>query len=555
MTSPLPSIVFLLFAASLGAQIAPPQGAENPYNFPDWHADFPGQLDLPTRNPGRYYDRTRTQAIEKVVANLQGNTRREVWQMATEFFYRAPEEAIRPLIAAMDRAGLQPGPGDDLMINCIEAMGRMGDERFDDALQRAMENTKPAVRQAAYAALTTSGSKASIKKSFRFFMHMDGRTRQSWLRAARVRLGADAVPMFAQLMTPELPGPVRDQVLQETLKLSDQQAAEVLRGIWPHAVGEFKIIIAGVLHAAGEPAGTAFLHQVLRGEDPGPLPRAVSSAAHGGLGELREDVVRLQMHPRPEVRLAVVQAIANVPGEDIDKSLEVLADPNEVWDIKATALRALTARGKTDAVTALLDDLETASGTRLDLVMNLLAASGDARAMPLLQRRFLEAPPGYGRPFLQAMAMSRCPAAFDPLVAAFLGPVVAVSDSNRNGGTLTTLNYVPTLLLNLPGIDDRMLELWGKLPKDDYRRRARILSTLNGLAAERDDKAQKDKLLAPLRSVLFDRGESGQMRIWALSLLLRKSLEFDEAMRLRRDREDESAPMQAFLNDFLLEYF
>lgn len=540
-------------AAPTPMTTAAPTG-QNPYGFQDWHADFPGEIDQPTRNPGRYYDRNRTQAIEKVVANLQGNTRREVWQMATEFFYRAPESAVEPLIEAMDRAALDPSMG-DLMVNCIEAMGKMGDERFDDALQRALENDKLAVRQAAYAALATSGKLETIEKSFRFFAQMDGRARKSWLHAARLRLGARAVPMFKQLMTPQWPGPIRDLVLTETLLMPPAQAAEVLQDIWPHAVGDFKTIIAGVLHASGDPAGTAFLHAVLRGEDPGPIPQAVRSAARGELGELKEDVLLLSMHPRPEVRLAVTQVLAPLPGDDIDKALETLADPNELWDIKTVALRALTQRGKGEVVASLLDDLKAATGTRLDLVMNLLAASGDARALPLMRQRFEQAAPGQGRPFLQAMAHSRSPAAFAPLAQIFLGPEIPVSDSNRNGGVLTTKNYVPTLLLNLPDIDAPLLQLWQQVPREDYVRRALLLNVLNGVAAETQDAARKRQLLQPLRTVLFDRGENSQLRLWALTLQLRKSLTFDEAMQLARGREDETAPMRAYLNDFLLDYF
>ena len=83
---------------------------QNParYGFATWHADYPVPLDLPTPNLAPVYQRSRRQALERVAANLQGNTRREVWLMATDFFARAPEDAVEVLVGVMDRAFGQP---------------------------------------------------------------------------------------------------------------------------------------------------------------------------------------------------------------------------------------------------------------------------------------------------------------------------------------------------------------------------------------------------------------------------------------------------------------
>ncbi|MGA0871154.1 MAG: hypothetical protein ACO3UM_19670 [Planctomycetota bacterium] len=45
-----------------------------------WHEDFPGAPKRPhvsPRRPGGFYDRTPRQAVEQVVANLQGNCSRD----------------------------------------------------------------------------------------------------------------------------------------------------------------------------------------------------------------------------------------------------------------------------------------------------------------------------------------------------------------------------------------------------------------------------------------------------------------------------------------------
>ncbi|MEO6597607.1 MAG: HEAT repeat domain-containing protein, partial [Planctomycetota bacterium] len=216
-------------AQTAPAQAAPAQG--NPYNLKPFHADFPVVLDYPARL-GLEYDRTRRQVLERLAANLQGNVRREAWHLATEFFWRAPEDAVEPLVAAMDRVFGNPAL-DDVVKNCVEAMGKMANEELDVPLQRALEHSNPNVRQAAFAALATSGKASTLPNMAAWFERMDGRARAAWLRSLRVRLGAEATPIFKQLMMADYQSAVRDQVLRETLQLPAANAAEILRGRWP----------------------------------------------------------------------------------------------------------------------------------------------------------------------------------------------------------------------------------------------------------------------------------------------------------------------------------
>src|SRR5436190_12176107 len=109
--------------------VAPaPAGDANPYRLAPFHADFPIPLEYPPR-AGLEYDRTRNQILERLAANLQGNVRREAWLSAQEFFWHAPDDAVEPLVEAMDRAFGNPSIG-DVVKNCVEAMGRMGNERL-----------------------------------------------------------------------------------------------------------------------------------------------------------------------------------------------------------------------------------------------------------------------------------------------------------------------------------------------------------------------------------------------------------------------------------------
>ncbi|MFT4841980.1 MAG: hypothetical protein ACI90M_002449, partial [Candidatus Azotimanducaceae bacterium] len=118
--------------AAIGSKQSP-----NIYRFEPFQAAFPAELEYPPML-SREYDKTRRQVLRQVASNLQGNVRREAWQIATEFFWRAPEDAAEPLIETMDRAMGNPALG-DVVRNCVEAMGKMANTEFDGALVRALQ--------------------------------------------------------------------------------------------------------------------------------------------------------------------------------------------------------------------------------------------------------------------------------------------------------------------------------------------------------------------------------------------------------------------------------
>jgi hypothetical protein len=538
--------------ALLLAALATAQAPENRYRFPDFRPDFPFPLELPQRDNGPDYSRSRRQALERVVAHLKGDGRREVWLMAVEFFSRAPKDAVEPLIEAMDRASLDGTS--DMVKNCVDAMGAMANDGFDEALRRALEHPNVAVRQAAYAALGPSGKAETVLQAARWVPQMDGKARAGWLRAARQRLGAKVVPIFTELMQ-TMPVVVRDQILTETLLLPPDQAAAVLTPMWPVAIGEFKVVIAGVRHGAGDMIGTVYLRDLMLGEDPAQIVLAVRNAARYPLGVLQEDVLRLSANRRPEVRLTVAKAIAGLDGDDVIGTLELLAQPDETWEVKAVALKALTAHHRPNAVTVLLEDVAGATGTRLQLILDMLAASGDDRAIAVFADRFAKSPPGEGRQFLQAMAFSGAHTACAALARIFLGPERPVVDPSRKGGALTTIDYVAVLMQNLRSSEGEMVAFWQQIPKDDVRRRACYLSMVANVAADRADPVARKQLEDLVRSVLFDQEANCQLRVLALNLLSRKSLTIEDAMALKQAMHGEAPPMHAVFHDFLTEFF
>lgn len=544
--------------AAQSQQQAPPAPKPARLGLEPWFEDYPVPLEMPATNPAPAYVRSRRQALERITANLQGNTRREVWLMATEFFARAPDDAIEVLVAAMDRAFSQPMLV-DVVRNTIEAMGRMQRVEFDDALRRAMEHPDPGVRQSAFAALSGSGKPETVRAAGQQFLAgMDGKARIAWLRAVRLRLPDECPQMFQKLMRAETPIAVRDLVLKEILQLPAEQGAVALEAIWEHAVGEFRLICAGVLHGAGKVSGTVVLTEALASDDPKVAEEALKQLRNRELGSLRDSVLKLSTHPRPEVRLAVAQCLVGVDGDDVANTFETLAGGEELVEAKSIALRELTRRGRPEAVGVVIDQIQTATGSRLQLLLRMLGSSGDPRVVPLLRERFDKAPAEEGRQFLIALALCRAPEAAKALFEIFMATPRAVSKDSL-GRELDTAHYIPIVLPNLRGQEDELLGYFPAIPKDDHVRRALYLQSISGMSVERSDPVLAKKMSDMLRGILFDAKEPPQLRIQALNALTRPWLDLDDVRRMTRAQETKADgapdPMRGVFKDFLFEFF
>ena len=86
-TDPLdPAHITTDYVDQLGRTVKVEQNAPDPANplgFAVWHKDLPYEVPLSPQTTGHWYDRTRRQALDKVVANLQGNCSREAWEFAS----------------------------------------------------------------------------------------------------------------------------------------------------------------------------------------------------------------------------------------------------------------------------------------------------------------------------------------------------------------------------------------------------------------------------------------------------------------------------------------
>ncbi len=538
-------------APAAAAQVAPVR-PENPFGLEPFHADFPVPLTYPP-STGREYQRTRRQALERVVANLQG-ARRDAWLMAMEFFWHAPEDAVEPLVEAMDAAFGNQSLGPDVVRNIVEAMGKMANPQFDAPLQRALEHTNPGVRQAALCALATSCQPATLRQMQAWFRQMDGRARTAWLRALRQRLPEEAGERFAALLGEELPFAVHEQIMQEALALPVGPAVRALRERWSSASAEWRPVLAGLLHQGGDATGTAWLREALQGPDIARLGPAIRAAARGPLGTLRDDLLRLSSHPRAEIRYELAKVLLYCDEADATAAYELLAGPEEPVETRAIALRELTRRGRPETVAGLLAEVPTATGLRLQILLHLLAQSGDPRAVPLFVERFNAAPEGEGRSFLQSLAALRCEAATTALWQLFLGPERLI-ERTGSGERLTTITYLPTLLLNIRGAETTVLARYRELPRQDHRRRATVLPIVVGLANDREAPELQAQCLQVVREVLFDPTDLPQLRVLALNLLVPRAVTLDDARRLDRLRAEEGRALRAVFTEWLNDYF
>jgi len=267
------------------AAAVPAQGA--PYALQPWYADWPVPLSLPSPSPAATYQHTRRQALEHVVANLQGNTRREVWLMAMDFFDHAPDDAAEVLVAALDRLYASP----DVLTNVVEAMTRMPRPEYEVPLRRVVEHSNEAARQAGCAALSACASPATLRELYPLFLRgMNSRARAVWLRSARERMAKDVVPILAKLMVTSTPPALRDLILREAVKFDPADGAAILAGMWEGAEGEFKATIAGFMHSAGEVGGSLWLREGLRDANGNLVLLALKQLTGRDLGTLEDRV-------------------------------------------------------------------------------------------------------------------------------------------------------------------------------------------------------------------------------------------------------------------------
>ncbi|MEY2982255.1 MAG: hypothetical protein RL562_2482 [Planctomycetota bacterium] len=512
-----------------------------------WHEDFPGAPKRPhvsPRRPGGFYDRTPRQAVEQVVANLQGNCSRDAWLFAKEFFGRVDEEDLDLLVAALDQS-LQIPSRLDLVENALEALGRTGSARGGPALIRALEHPRVEIRNKVMQALSGAGDAETVRIASRMFDTVDGRGMEGWIRGAVKHLPTDeAVTALRTLLVRGDIRLVREVVVQNALRLPPEAAVQVFQPLIGKEPPELITTMAVLRHITGDAGGTSLCIDLLDREAPQARLGLLQALLLGGAEDLLDRILPKIVDPDAGVRAALVPVLAGIPGEAVDSALETLA-ADEAVEVRRAALGALSQRGVRGMLEDLVEVVRTGTGTRVSLAIQDLIAARDGGAIPALAERMEKVSDEERFDLLRAVALTTAPESFAPLRAFFL------EDSEIAATHRSTCAY---LMRNCRGAEAEILELFHAIPREDYRRRALLLDSLANIAVDREDPDVAAPIFAMVRQVLADREEIPQMRLLALEDLRRDFRPADLKALLRASPEEEPA-MRRLFNDFLFEFF
>jgi len=518
-----------------------------------WHQDFPFEVHLSPAVDGRWYEATKREALDHVVAHLSGACSPDAWIMAKRFFARAGEEVVPALVAAMDRA-VQNRETADMVENLAEAMGHMvgtTSPEMSAALLRALKVPKTSVQNKVMSALSVVGTPDAIRAAGPFVHQLSARARSDWLLAVRRHLPANEVErIYRGLLYSEENASMFPATVDQAVKLEPATAVRLLEPLWEGASGKLRFMIANVLHASGDLRGTRYLLDQLEHGDALAKKTVLSVALLGDVDWLLDQILKLSRDPDAGVRQGVVEVIAGLPGENIDNVLSVLAMDPDV-SVRQPALFALGRRGKRDHLDRLVEQVRTATGSKLVSALVDLGSAADASAISAIYERMMKAPEHERRKFIQVIGRSGTPEGFAALKKIFLGPEGPID----RRGERTTLTYVGVLFPNLRGSRRELLDLYHELPSSDYRRRAAVINSLGNLAAVVDDEEFRTSVYDLCREVVQNQDEIPQMRLLALEYL-RRDLNLDDMIMITRlQNTEENQTMRRAWTAMLFEFF
>lgn len=536
-------------ATAQGPGQTPGQGAGNLLRLSPWHRDFPFEIHMSPRVPGQWYGRTRRQALAKIVANLQGACTADAWQFAKFFFDRAPAGGAELLAMAADENFLAAGLGSYLE-NLAEAMARAGDAALAPALLRLLDHENLAVRSKAMSGLISCGTNETVLAAEKYLDKVSGRAHADWFRAV-ARHVPDVVRIYRKQLALDNPGALTvTTMIEEAITLPPALGVPIAEIVCSErrVPADMLLVAASVLHAGGDRRGSALLREFMRGENPSLQAAAVRAAAKADAQVLLDDVLRLVDDDAGEVRLAVAEVLAPMPGDNIDEILTTMGADISA-PVRQLALRALVARGKRYHLDQLVERVRTATGNNLSQAMQDVSACGDPAGLEAVHERMQKAPPEEHRQYLQALAYSRRIEVFP-----YLRDVFLAEDRVLGASGLTAVGNAAMLMANLEGVLAKVMALFGEVPRADYVRRSHLLRTVGNLAGVGAEPATVRQVAEFLAKIRDDRTELPQIRLLALQFA-RRHVTLDDAMAMRAALAEEPEPMRWALNDFLFEFF
>jgi hypothetical protein len=515
-----------------------------------WHADFPAEIAMSPRMPGRWYDRTKRQALAKLVANLQGNTTAAAWPHAKMFFENpAPPGAAELLADAAESNYANQGLAAYLE-NLAEAMSRVGDVALSPTLVRLLDHPNEAVAARAMTGLASCGTREAVLDAEKRLDRISLRARADWLRAVAQRVPEDVEAIYARYLTkPRFPVEVQT-ILEQAARLAPALGAKVVEPLLvPHAATpDVALVAAGLVHRAGDARGTNRLREYLASDNPTLKVQAIKAATSGDPKPLLDEILKLSVYEDPSVREAVAQALATLSGDNIDETLMALG-ADVAAPVRMAALRALASRGKRYHLDELIARVRTSSGTNLSTALQDISASGDPTALAVIYERYKTTPNEERRGYMQALAYSRVPEVFAYLSEIFLGEEAVLS-----GSGLTTMSNAALLMPNLNGVVPKLVELFDKVPAGDYRRRAHMIKALANAISILETTEARAPALALFRRLWSDRAQLPQIRLFALQYH-RRYLDLDAVMEIKEGLKSETEPMRWALSDWLHEFY
>lgn len=518
------------------------------YGFEIWVdglPDAPGSPHISPRRAGMVYDRTRSQAIESVAHNLQGNCSRDAWLFAKDFFSRVHEpEDLDILIRTLDEA-LQTPHMSDLAENCLEALGRSQQAYVAPALLRGLEHAKMSVRNKAMQALVQAGDAASVREAWRYFSVVDGKGMEGWLQAAVRHLpGEELGRTLRGLLADPRMEPIHPMVVEHAIRVDPEVAVEAFSDFVGREPPGLRGLLAVLRHRSGDAGGSAMLLDMLRDEAPQVRRQAIGALATGGAGDFLDELLAATTDPDPDVRLAVIAALSTIEGESVDLALDGLT-LDEFVDVRRAALGVLVQRGFSAPLEDLVETVRRSTGTRLQAAMEDLVGSRYPGAVPVLAERMRGMHGEDRERMLRAIGLTTTAEAFVVLRDEFV---------RDEPGAEEHLEIIALTMANCRGAEFAMLELLDELPADDYVRRARLMKTLGNVAADRADPEIKAAIYGRLREVVADQQASPQMRLLALEYV-RRGLGPEHVSWLKTVSRAGGRPMRDALSDQLFEFF
>ncbi len=521
------------------------------YDCAVWHDDFPHKPHFPPPAAlGAWYDRNRQQALEKVIANVQGNCSKLAWRFTREFFLRHREESRALLIEAMD-AALSRHDHSEHAQNLVQVMGRAKDSYFADALGRAFFGGQAGLRSEALKGMLGSGSAKVLRRVRENFFTLDKLEQIAWVKAAAVHYPDNALVDLCDqmLMQTQFQG-LQEVIIDSCMAMEPKRASKALEKSWPRMSGDLKLHIAGIFHAAGDDRGTLQIRHALQTGNLVTKVVAANAAKKGKVEPLLDELLGLTVENDLALNLVVIESIGKADDSRVEDTLLAFTDESYGEKVNHSALHALAQRGYHQELDRLVKVLATATGSTQDNALRALVSSGYEKAVPTIMARLDNAIPRRRVFYLKYVSQMNNSQAAQAMWNIFLQPEAPLVAGDRH----TNVTFMSVYLANMNACAAELLELGRSLPKSDYRRRATWLHVMANMAGPDPTAPGMADVYDELRKIALDSQEIPQLRMLSIDYL-KKDIRLDDVMQLKRLMRKEKSCVRAYINDFLTEFF